>query len=122
MRTSVVLVPECVSTYAPPARDPRPVRVLVRKRQFPSEGVVMTNKRYEPEEPVGDVTSDPARDDRTGSDWSTEGGATQQGSATDTDQDGNSEDKGDTAALAGILPLIIMSVIAILVVVWLFAH
>lgn len=82
----------------------------------------MTNQNYEPEEPAGDVTSDPARDDRTGSDWSTEGGATQQGPATDTDQDAKSEVKGDKAALAGILPLIIMSVLAILVLVWLFAH
>jgi len=82
----------------------------------------MTNRNHDHDEPLGDVTSDPARDDSTGSDWSTEGGATQEGPATDTDQDAKSEDKGDKAALAGILPLIIMSVIAILVVVWLFAH
>ena len=33
----------------------------------------------------GDVTSDPARDDTEGNDWSTEGGATESGPATDTD-------------------------------------
>ncbi|RNL80207.1 hypothetical protein [Nocardioides marmorisolisilvae] len=81
----------------------------------------MTNRNHDPDEPLGDVTSDPARDDSTGSDWSTEGGATQEGPATDMDHD-DGEDTGDGAGLAGILPLIIMSVLAILVVVWLFAH
>lgn len=38
-----------------------------------------------PDESVeDDVVSDPARDDRPGSDWSTEGGATDNGPATDT--------------------------------------
>lgn len=32
-----------------------------------------------------DTVSDPARDDETGSDWSTEGGATDDGPATDTE-------------------------------------
>lgn len=34
-----------------------------------------------------DVDSDPARDDETGSDWTTEGGATEDGPATDTDDE-----------------------------------
>ena len=34
-----------------------------------------------------DTVSDPARDDETGGDWSTEGGATEQGPATSTDDD-----------------------------------
>lgn len=33
----------------------------------------------------GDVESDPAQDDETGSDWTDEGGATGDGPATDTD-------------------------------------
>jgi hypothetical protein len=64
----------------------------------------MTNQNLEPEEPAGDVSSDPPREDglRRGSD--------------------TSEDKGDKAGLAAILPLIIVSVLAILVIVWLVAR
>ena len=39
-----------------------------------------------------------------------------------TDSTGGSEDKGSKAGLAAILPLIIMSVLAILVIVWIIAH
>ena len=39
----------------------------------------------QPNEP--DTVSDPARDDETGADWTTEGGATEQGPATSTDDD-----------------------------------
>lgn len=56
----------------------------------------MTNPNLEPEQPARDLAPDPARH--------------------------GSEDTGGKAGLAGILPLIIVSVLAILVVVWLFAH
>ena len=36
--------------------------------------------------------------------------------------DRSSEDKGSKAGLASILPLIIMTVLALLVVVWIIAH
>lgn len=84
----------------------------------------MTNQNLEPDEPAGtDVTSDPARDDTTGSDWSTEGGATADGPATNTGHHRqNGAGQSGNPGLAGILPLIIMSALAILVVVWLFVH
>jgi hypothetical protein len=47
----------------------------------------MTNQNIEPDEPAADVTSDPARDDETGRDWSTEGGATDVGPATEVEAD-----------------------------------
>jgi hypothetical protein len=39
-----------------------------------------------------------------------------------SDESNSSEDKGSKAGMAAILPLIIMSVLAILVLVWIFAH
>ena len=50
------------------------------------------------DEATDDVTSDPAHDDDTGHDWSTEGGATEQGPATDTD---DTDDTADDADLEG---------------------
>lgn len=47
----------------------------------------MTNTQRNPDDAEPDVTSDPARDDETGGDWTTEGGATEQGPATDADAD-----------------------------------
>ena len=44
-----------------------------------------TNGNHEAADP--DVESDPALDDDQGSDWTSEGGATPAGPATDTDDD-----------------------------------
>ncbi len=43
-----------------------------------------------------DVESDPARDDRTGSDWADEGGATPTGPATSAPAPGTDEDDQDS--------------------------
>lgn len=49
--------------------------------------------RQEQDTGGADVTSDPARDDATGSDWSDEGGATEHGPATDVDATSPSDDE-----------------------------
>jgi len=46
----------------------------------------------EPDRSATDVVSDPARNDQTGNDWSTEGGATPSGPATDV---GETDDPAD---------------------------
>lgn len=42
---------------------------------------------------AADAISDPARDDQTGSDWATEGGATPAGPATEVDAQDGPQDK-----------------------------
>lgn len=51
-------------------------------------GTVPTAHRPEGAEAREDVVSDPARDDRLGSDWQDEGGATADGPATAPREDG----------------------------------
>jgi hypothetical protein len=53
----------------------------------PGYGRNMTDQQRDPDEEAPDVTSDPARDDEDGGDWTTEGGATEEGPATDTGDD-----------------------------------
>ena len=58
----------------------------------------MTDHRTTDSTPAPDVESDPARDDRLGSDWSDEGGAAPSGPATSTGADAPDADDAESDA------------------------
>lgn len=59
--------------------------VMSEQRAANESGPEQIETDTSPEGADPDAVSDPARDDETGGDWTTEGGATQQGPATSAD-------------------------------------